>query len=246
MTTLGIWNPRYTITPAIAGGLTQIEAARVVVDTAGLPPAVVASYPDRRAFAPPLLDRIEGNRLTLQEAEAVITGRRRNFHGRERDVTEVRNYWDALTRIEEWATNQRPLSEDLVKRLAGIVLRGRRSGPAAYRDGQNVIRDSASGRIVYLPPEAADVPALMSELVRWIQHATAESLPVVLVAALAHFQFVTIHPYYDGNGRTARLLATFLLHKGGYGLGGIFSLEEYHSRDIETYYDALDVGEHHN
>jgi len=249
-----MWKPKYTITTSIAGDLTRIEAARVVVETAGLPPAVLAELSRQaRIRATHYSTRIEGNRLTLEEAEQVIAGRRREFHGRERDVAEVRNYWDALTRVEEWASKQRPVSEDLIKRIAGIVIKGKRSGPAAYRDGQNVIRDSASGRIVYMPPEASDVPDLMGNLVGWIRQTTHDAtlrstsqLPVALVAALAHYQFVTIHPYYDGNGRTARLLATFLLHRGGYGLGGIFSLEEYHSRDIEAYYNALDVGGHHN
>jgi Fic family protein len=59
-------------------------------------------------------------------------------------------------------------------------------------------------------------------------------------------QFVTIHPYYDGNGRTARLLATFILHKGGYGLNGFFSLEEHHAKDLQGYYRALTVHPHHN
>jgi len=67
-----------------------------------------------------------------------------------------------------------------------------------------------------------------------------------VIAGLAHYQFVTIHPYYDGNGRTARLLATFLLHRYGYGLNGFFSLEEYHARDLDQYYGALAVDPHHN
>ena len=63
---------------------------------------------------------------------------------------------------------------------------------------------------------------------------------------MAHYQFVTIHPYYDGNGRTARLLATFLLHRDGYGLRGFFSMEEHHAKNIEAYYNSLAVHKHHN
>ena len=218
-----------------------------MVETAGLPPAAIAELSRQaRIRSTHYSTRIEGNRLTLEEAEEVITSRRGAFHGLDRDVAEVRNYWDALTRVEEWAAKKRPVSEDLIQRIAGIVISGKRSGPEAYRDGQNVIRDSATGGIVYMPPEATDVPGLMGKMVRWIHQAETDQVPVVLVAALAHYQFVTIHPYYDGNGRAARLLATFILHRGGYGLGGIFSLEEYHSRDIAAYYEALDVGGHHN
>lgn len=59
-------------------------------------------------------------------------------------------------------------------------------------------------------------------------------------------QFATIHPYFDGNGRTARLLTTLLLHRAGYGLKGIYSLEKYYTRDLEAYHAALTVGPSHN
>jgi Fic family protein len=99
---------------------------------------------------------------------------------------------------------------------------------------------------VYLPPEAKDVPSLMAALVAWVDRAEKEGLPVLVIAGLTHYQFVTIHPYYDGNGRTARLLATFILHRGGYGLSGFFSLEEHHARDLEGYYGSLALHPHHN
>ena len=102
------------------------------------------------------------------------------------------------------------------------------------------------GTIVYMPPEAVDVPKLMNDLVRWINRAEAEGVPVPIIAGLAHYQFVTIHPYYDGNGRTGRLLATFLLQRGGYGLHGFYSLEEEHARDLAAYYGALTTHPHHN
>lgn len=241
------WQPKYSITPSIARNLMDIEAARVVVESTPLPPAVQAELTRRaRIRATHYSTRIEGNRLTLQEAEEVISDRRRQFHGRERDVAEVQNYWNALIRVEEWASKAKPVTEDAIRRIHAIVMNGSRSKPMPYRDGQNVIRDSATGGIIYLPPEAADVPGLMREMVAWINAAEREQVPAVIIAALAHYQFATIHPYYDGNGRTARLLATFILHRSGYGLNGLFSLEEYHSRDLNAYYGALDVGGHHN
>ena len=86
----------------------------------------------------------------------------------------------------------------------------------------------------------------MQELVAWVGQAEADGLPAPLIAGLAHYQFVTIHPYFDGNGRTARLLATFILHRSGYGLNGFFSLEEHHARDLAAYYQALVTHPHHN
>ena len=184
--------------------------------------------------------------MTLAEAEEVIAGRKVRFHGRERDQREVQHYWNALLRVEEWAAKKTPLSGALICRLHALVEKGARARPTPHRDGHNVIRDSASGALIYLPPKAKDVPALMGALVKWADEAEKDGVPVPLIAGMVHYQFVTIHPFYDGNGRTARLLATFLLHRGGYGLNGFFSLEEHHARDLPGYYQALMTHPHHN
>lgn len=242
-----IWQPRYTLTSGIAHGLMEIEAARAVVENTPLPPAVEADLRHRaRVRSTHYSTRIEGNRLTLAQAEEVVETRKAHFHGRERDVREVRNYWGALLRMEEWAAKKAPLTEDLIRRLHALVEKGARARPSAYRDGQNVIRDSGSNAIVYLPPEARDVPQLMASLVTWFKRVEKENLPAPIAAGLVHYQFVTIHPYYDGNGRTARLLATFILCRAGYGLNGFLSLEEHHAKDLEDYYRSLAVHPHHN
>ena len=242
-----LWQPKYTIQHELVRWLMEIESARAIVEHTPLPAAVEAELRQRaRIRATHYSTRIEGNRLTLEQAEQVIQEKRIAIQGRERDVREVRNYWEALLRVEDWAAQEKPLTENLIRRLHALVEYGTRARPTPYRDGQNVIRDSISGGIVYLPPEAVDVPGLMASLVEWVNRAEKEKIPAPLIAGLAHYQFVTIHPYYDGNGRTARLLATFLLHRGGYGLNGFFSLEEYHARDLENYYRALAVHPHHN
>ncbi len=224
-----------------------IEAARTLVAHMPLPPAVEARLRERaRLRSTHYSTYIEGNRLTLAETQEVIEQRGVSIHERERDVAEVRNYWQALLTVEKWAAKKQPLTEDLIRKLHALVESGTRAKPTSYRDGQNAIRDSNSGAVVYLPPEAKDVPVLMAQLVHWVAQAEKDGLPVPLIAALAHYQFVTIHPYYDGNGRTARLLATFLLQRGGYGLNGYLSLEEHHARDLDTYYRALATHPHHN
>ncbi len=242
------WKPRFTITPLIAQVLIDIESVRVAVAHTRLSLAEEAKLRHQaRVRATHYSTWIEGNRLTLAEAKEVIEKpKRRMFHGRERDVREVANYWNALLRVEEWANQKKPLTENLIQRIHALVEKGRRSKPTPYRTGQNVIRNAASGMIVYLPPEAKDVPNLMAEMVRWAEKAEKDGMPVPIIAGLIHYQFVTIHPYFDGNSRTARLLATFILHRGGFGLNGFFSMEEHHARDIEGYYRGLATHQHHN
>lgn len=238
--------PNFQITARTATALMEIEAARVAVE--GLPVTahlIAALRESARLLSTHYSTQIEGNRLTAAEVQKVIAGQG-GFPGRERDEREVKSYYLALDKCEAMAGLKRPLRESDIRLLHGLVMYGK-AKPTAYRDGQNVIRESGSGGIVYLPPEAHDVPGLMRDLLEWVNgEIETRQLPPPVTAALAHYQFATIHPYYDGNGRTARLLTTLILYRCGYGLKGIYSLEEYYARNLPGYYEGLAVGESHN
>ena len=241
-----MFKPSFQISPKTSKALMEIEACRQAV--ADLPVTVMlldSLRKSARLVSTHYSTQIEGNRLTQEQvADVVLEGG--TFPNRERDEAEVKNYYAALDYLEELVRGHKNLTETQVKTLHGLVMTGK-AKPSPYRDGQNIIRDSGSGRVVYLPPEAPDVTALISEMFDWIAGEQASSdLPAPIIAGLAHYQFATIHPYFDGNGRTARLLTTLLLHKSGYGLKGIYSLEEYYARDLGSYYDALTVGNSHN
>ena len=237
---------RFTFTPTIVRDLMAIEAARQTVQLTILAPALAERLrAQARLRSTHFSTRIEGNRLTLAEAQAAVLDGRR-FPGRARDVHEVQNYYRALQQVEEWAARQVPITEELIRKLHALIFTGPRARPTPYRDGQNAIRDAGSGAIVYLPPEAVDVPTLMAELVAWIAQSEGEQTPAPIVAGLAHYQFVTIHPFYDGNGRTARALATLLLYRQGYDLGRFYSLEEVYAQDLPAYYAALQTHPHAN
>jgi Fic family protein len=242
--------PVFTITPAIARALMRIEAARQAVLTLPVTPRVLARLRETaRLFTTHYSTMIEGNRLT-QEQVAQVIGAGQHFPGRERDQDEVKGYYAALDEVERLASRGECMTEAAVSKLHALVMGGgrTRAKPTPYRDGQNVIRDSRSNSIVYLPPEAKDVPRLMEQLIAWLnaEESPSEELPVPVRAAIAHYQYATIHPYFDGNGRTARLLTTLILHLGGYGLKGLYALEEYYARDLGEYYAALTIGPSHN
>lgn len=241
-----MWEPKYQLNTKAARALMEIEAERTLSGQVHFSPAREAELRRQvRIRSSHFSTRIEGNRLTLDEAKEVIE-HRASIKGKERDVSEVRNYWEAIMKVEAWSAARRELNEDLIKRMHSIIYTGLRHKPTEYRQGQNVIREAGTGRIVYMPPVAKDVPKLMSDLVKWGRNAEKSGVPVPIIAGLLHYQFETIHPYYDGNGRTGRLLATFILQKGGYGLQGFFSLEEHHARDLEEYYGQLSANQHSN
>lgn len=240
--------PKFTITPKLATLLMRIEAARQAVEDLPVTPSVLATLRETaRLFTTHYSTMIEGNRLTQDQVSRVI-GAKEHFPGRERDEKEVLGYYAALEKVEQLAAARTAISESNIQLLHALVMaEGRkRVKPSSYRDGQNVIRDALTRRIVYLPPEAKDVPKLMKALVGWLASTQRQELPCPIRAAIAHYQFATIHPYYDGNGRTARLLTTLVLHLGGYDLKGLYSLEEYYARQLGSYYDALTVGPGHN
>lgn len=242
----------FSFTPVIVRYLQSIERVRELVRLTILPPVIAERLRIQAHIrSTHYSTRIEGNRLTLKETEQVIQ-QGNVFPGRERDVGEVERYYLALQQVEKWvgsAPSYMPeavqeITETRIRKLHALLFSGRRAKPTPYRDGQNVIRE-ASGEIVYMPPEAKDVPGLMADLLKWI-HQSSPDLPIPIIAGVAHYQFVTIHPFYDGNGRTARMLTTWLLHQGGYDLGKFYSLEEFYANDLSGYYDALVVHPHHN
>jgi Fic family protein len=242
------FEPKFAITSRIANSLMRIEAAKEAVRHLPITASVLASLRESsRLFSTHYSTLIEGNRLT-QEQVAQVIGKQEHFPGRERDEKEVLGYYAALAKVEQFVTGTITVTEKHVQTLHALVMAGGGSKvkPSAYRDGQNVIRDGRNKGIVYMPPEAKDVPGLMHDLVAWVKDSEAQALPCPIRAGIAHYQFATIHPYYDGNGRTARLLTTLILHLSGYDLKGLYSLEEYYARNLGAYYEALTVGPSHN
>ena len=234
----------FSFTAAIVHYLQIIERVRQAVRLTMLPPIVAEQLRQQAHIrSTHYSTRIEGNRLTLKETEQVIQ-QGRLFPGRERDVGEVKRYYQALQQVEKWVDGKQQVTESRIRKIYALLYRGSRAKPTPYRDGQNVIRE-ANGEIVYMPPEAEDVPGLMAELVSWIGESESD-LPVPVIAGMTHYQFVTIHPFYDGNGRTARTLTTWLLYQDGYDLGKFYALEEFYAEDLEGYYDALVTHPNHN
>src|SRR5579872_3054197 len=238
--------PKFTITAQIAEYLIRIEALKKDIVHLPISPTMVAHLRDTaRVESAHYSTKIEGNRLTLEQVNDVIA-HKKHFPGKERDEREIKGFYVALDHMEKIATSGgTEISEADIKTLHALVMgEGKlRVQQTPFRDGQNVIREGSTGRIVYLPPESKDVPELMHALVEWINDNVSL---VPIAAAIAHYQFATIHPYYDGNGRTARLLATLILRQRGYDLKGICSLDGYYANDLMSYYNHLTVGPSNN
>lgn len=187
-------------------------------------------------------NKIEGNPLTEKEAyQAIESDEHRHFLKPEQ---EVRNYFLAINYLEEALKRKEPFSKKLLLEIQALVEKGASREKIGLRGEMPpgflfAVYDSVNGLPEYIPPEYTEIPSLLDELVEYVN--TTEDHPL-LVAAVVHYQLVTIHPFEDGNGRTARLMSGYILDLNGYGFNGIGSLEEYFAYDPEEYYQSLQMG----
>jgi Fic family protein len=172
---------------------------------------------------------IEGSTLTLRETEVVLHEGLTVGGKTLREHLEAINHKHAIDFVEALARETEPLTENNLRQIHALVLKGIDDEEAGrYRRGQVRITGSE-----FVPPEAMAVPGLMHDFVEWL-NGEAQSLSPVERAALAHFRLVDIHPFTDGNGRTARLLMNLLLLRDGYPPAVVRREERL------AYYEALD------
>lgn len=123
--------------------------------------------------------------------------------------------------------------QEIHKRLVEGV-HGGEAAPGEYRIVQNYVINSTTGETIYTPPPPNEVPAMMAELLEWLNR--EQEIHPVLISGIAQFQLVQIHPFLDGNGRTSRLLSTLCLYRAGYDFKRLFTISEYYDRDREAFY----------
>ncbi len=235
-----MFKPKFTITNSIANTLTTIERARGFLEAATLSDEWVANMQNKALILEAHhTTHIEGTQLTLEQSEQLWAGQHLATVNPE-DVKELLNYRQAFNLVAGYIGDGEPITEGLIreihKRLVEGV-RGNAATPGDYRKIQNYVVNSKTKDVIYTPPAAFEVSQMMHELVNWINHET-EIHPVIM-SGIAQFQLVHIHPFLDGNGRTARLLSTLCLYQRGYDFKKLFTISEYYDRNRADYYQAI-------
>ena len=232
--------PKFTITNVITRDLTAIERARGFLEAATLSEDWVRRMSQRAL----LLEahhttHIEGTELTIEQAERLWAGQD-DPNSDADDVRELLNYRQAFHLVSETLEIGTPITEALIREIHRRLVdgvRGGEGGPGAYRTIQNYVVNSRTREVIYTPPPPEAVAPAMGDLVAWLRD--EEAIHPVLVAGIAQFQLVHIHPFLDGNGRTSRLLSTLCLYRTGYDFKRLFTLSEFYDRDRQAFYRAL-------
>ncbi len=239
-----MYRPNYIITHKLIKFINRIVQAHALIVNAPLKPKWEAGL-RYQALVKSVHSstHLEGNPLTEQEVDQVLRGEKTKRQFRKRDILEVTNYREVLQFISDsYSDPQLVINELTVRHLHKLCVQnieGMENEAGKYRTVQNYIVSGSERKPIYTPPPAQDVPVLMKNLVDWIQKAEKEDVSPFIIAAIAHYEFESIHPFVDGNGRTGRALATLILYRMGYDTKSFFSLEEYFDTHPDQYYGNL-------
>ncbi|MFA5811344.1 MAG: Fic family protein [bacterium] len=235
----------YIITKELIRALLAIASLEERLKGLSLSPALRTSlYQDAKIRTSHFSSKIEGNCLTLKQTEDVF--KQKHIQAPKRDIQEVKNLFDLFDFLIAESMHPEKITSKTICTLHRYVekniVKGRLLG--RYREAQNAIFDSATSRVIYMPPETTDIPTLMDQFLNILSGSGWEH--ELIRSAVAHFGLVTIHPFMDGNGRTARALSTLLLMQSGFQFVRYMAWDEYFYLHRNQYYNLLHAAQGDN
>lgn len=235
-------NPQYNITSTILSRIAEIAEIKAAVERSRVLPLNEAQL-RRQAILrmAHTSTSIEGNKLAQFEVGKVLEGKA--VRAPQKDILEVENYYNALKLLDELSKKKGDVTIEEVLKLHKAVVGGlvedKKAGQFRPADVY-VLDDLGDGRemLRFKAPPAPQVKKLVEELLIWLKESKSESIHPIIKAGILHLQFVTIHPFTDGNGRVARLLTQLQLYRDNWDFRKILVLEDYYNRDRMSYYNA--------
>jgi Fic family protein len=235
-----MFKPKYKYTDKIIASLTKIAAAReVILNSPLIPRWEVSLRKDAIIRSAHSSTSIEGNNLSLEQVSELAAGRK--IMAKRKDKEEVLNYINVLEKLDTLVPKE-ILTEESIKKIHHLLTKNTMEDDADcgfYRCERNkyvVVGNRLTGEISFRPPNNKELPKLMQDFFDWLNSDHVSELDPVVLAGIAHYEFVRIHPFVDGNGRTGRVIAALLLRIRGFDAKQFFCLDDYYDMDRGEYY----------
>lgn len=182
---------------------------------------------------------IEGNPIPLTDVRKILKSAPVHIRDTEKEIL---NYNKALEYLNTLLSKPKPITASFICTIQSFVTEGliEKKNAGKFRSDPVVVNDPRKRQIAYIPPNAPDVVGLMNELVAYLEKEYNRIDPLIL-AGIFHKQFVVIHPFMDGNGRTARLVTKYLLARMGLDTFRLFSFENYYNQNVAKYFSSVGV-----
>ena len=240
------FKPKYTIINKILNNVSQIMSGREVIEQAKLIPKwELRLKKEARIHNAHSSTSIEGNNLTLKQVEALSDNK--EIVATDKDKKEVLNYLKVLDLIPKYA-KRKEIDIDLILEIHETATKDTlrdNKDCGAFRKrqvfvGRRIFDGTGFKEVVeYMPPKTKDVSRLVVEFLDWLNSDKTKDINPVILAGIVHYEIARIHPFIDGNGRTARLMASLILYKRGFDHRRFFALDDYYDENRKAYYEAL-------
>lgn len=236
-----MFEPKYNISPRLLENIKRITTLIYELNSKRFPKVVLMTFVKRaHEISAHASTSIEGNPLPLTDVKEILKHHPKHIRDSEREVL---NYNKALIRLDHLTKKKAsdfglPLVLEIHKTVMEKLISPSRCGK--MRQEPVFVNDPKLRKTVYWPPDHQDVKALMKDLFDFI-HTNKGKIDPLILAGIFHKQFVVIHPFMDGNGRTVRLATKVLLAAIGLNTFNLFSFENYYNQNVSRYFEQVGV-----
>lgn len=237
-----MFKPKYTLTNSLLINIRKVGELIGELNSMPLPDIVFFNLETKaRVLSSFTSTKIEGNPLSLTDVKEILKNTPKNIRDTQKEII---NYNDAIVLLNESIKRKEntTLSNKLICQIQGVITKHLlpSSYRGKYRKEPVFVNNPLTRETIYWPPDVKDVKRLMKELIDFINNSEERIDPLIL-AGIFHKQFVVIHPFMDGNGRTTRLITKALLAKLGVNTFPLFSFENYYNKNISKYFQKVGV-----
>ncbi|MFA5420678.1 MAG: Fic family protein [Patescibacteria group bacterium] len=238
--------PKYTISNKLLANIKKIAGLVVNLNNRRFSDVILSELKTRaRVMSVFSSTSVEGNPLPLTDVKRILKNKPEYARDSEKEII---NYNEALIYLESLTRkNSAVFNNELILNIQKTVTKGLIE---KYRCGEIrkepvFVNDPKTGQTIYLPPDKDEVESFLNDLYSYLSE-NENKIDSLILAGIFHKQFVVIHPFVDGNGRTARLATKVLLAKMGLDTFNLFSFENYYNQNVSKYFQEVGVmGNYH-